>query len=290
MSDEGSRNLRHERQGEANESVGSHGDTYTHGHAEPVLRSHETRTVENSLAYGMALLRPGMDVLDLGCGPGTITTGIARLVAPGRVIAADLDPGVLERARGHALAQGITNIDFRVMDAYDLDLGADSVDFAHAHQVLQHVSDPVAVLTEMRRVTKPGGTIAVRDADYSGFVWYPADAQLDRWLSLYIQAARSNGGEPDAGRRLLAWARRAGLADVVSTSSTWTYPAGEGARSWGTMWADRVLGSALTTQLLEQGLATLDELRTISQAWRFWSEDPDAWFIVPSGELLATVP
>ena len=265
-------------------------DHYTHGYGEPVLASHSSRTVENSLAYGMAHLHPGMTVLDLGCGPGTITTGIARLVAPGRVIAVDLEASVLEMARDNARAQGVDNIDFRVMDGYGLALEDDSIDFAHAHQVLQHVSDPVAILTEMVRVTKPGGIIAVRDSDYSSFAWYPRLPELDRWMALYQATARRNGGEPDAGRYLLSWAHRAGLTDVTSSSSTWTYPAGEPARWWGAMWADRTLKTDLATQIIERDLATYDELERIYRAWIEWANDPDAWFMVPSGELLAVVP
>ena len=265
-------------------------EKYTHGYGGSVLASHSSRTVENSLAYGMAHLRPGMTVLDLGCGPGTITTGIARLVAPGRVIAVDLEESVLEMARDNARTLGVENIDFRVMDGYELALEDDSIDFAHAHQVLQHVSDPVAILREMVRVTKPGGIIAVRDSDYSSFAWYPRLPELDEWMALYQATARGNDGEPDAGRYLLAWAHQAGLVDVTSTSSTWTYPAGEPAQWWGAMWADRTLNTDLGTQIVERDLATYDELERIYQAWMDWANDPDAWFMVPSGEILAVVP
>ncbi len=91
-----------------------------------------------------------------------------------------------------------------------LELPAASFDVVHAHQVLQHVADPVAALREMARVTRPGGVVAVRDSDYAAFAWYPRLPGLDRWLALYEDAARANGGEPDAGRRLLAWAHAAG--------------------------------------------------------------------------------
>src|SRR6188472_2086916 len=64
-------------------------DTYTHGHHESVLRSHEWRTAENSAAYLLPHLQPGMDLLDVGCGPGTITLDLARLVAPGHVVGVD---------------------------------------------------------------------------------------------------------------------------------------------------------------------------------------------------------
>lgn len=264
--------------------------TYTHGYAESVLRSHSVRSVRTCLAYGVDRIRPGSTVLDLGCGPGSITIDIAGRVGTGHVIGVDRDAGVLAHARALAADRGVGNVDFRVMDAYRLDLAERSVDLAHAHQVLQHVGDPVAVLREMVRVTRPGGAIAVRDADYSAFTWYPANPDLDRWLALYTRIARVNGGEPDAGRHLFAWARAAGLRDLEVSSSTWTYSAGPGARWWGGMWADRIVDSAIGTQAVEAGLATRADLDRIGRAWREWSEDPDAWFMVPHGEILATVP
>ena len=263
---------------------------YTHGYDEPVRRSHATRTMANSLGYGQARLEAGMTVLDLGCGIGTITADIAQRVAPGRVIAVDIDAGILERARRRATERGLDNVDYQVMDAYGLDLPDASVDFAHAHQVLQHLHDPVAALIELKRVTRSGGTIAVRDGDYAAFSWYPASAGLDLWRDAYRRLARANGGEPDAGRHLLAWAHRAGLTDVETTSTSWTYAAGPSARWWGQSWADRVRHSAIATQLVDSGIASPHDLEMMAQSWLDWSEHPDAWFAVPSGEILATVP
>ena len=261
---------------------------YVHGHSDAVLQAHAARTVENSFGYGLSLLRPGMRVLDLGCGPGTITAGIAARVAPGRVLAVDRDAGVLERARAEAGAAGLANIDFATMDAYHLDIADDSFDLAHAHQVFQHLADPVGALRELARVVRPGGRVAVRDADYSAWTWYPASAGLDRWLELYQRVARSGGGEPDAGRRLLAWAHAAGLADVVATSSTWTY-SGDSARWWAGLWAQRIVGSDVATQALASGIASQGDLAELSRAWLEWGQHPDAWLMLPHGEILATV-
>ena len=102
-----------------------------------------------------------------------------------------------------------------VGDAHHLPFADGSVDVVHAHQVLQHVPGPVRALAEFRRVTRPGGTVAVRDSDYEGFRWWPERPGIERWLALYLRAARANGGTPDAGRRLLAWAHEAGFTDVT---------------------------------------------------------------------------
>ncbi|WP_086696416.1 class I SAM-dependent methyltransferase, partial [Streptomyces recifensis] len=174
---------------------------YTHGHHESVLRSHTWRTAANSAAYLLGSLEPDMRVLDIGCGPGTITADLAALVPDGRVTGADRAPGILEQARATAERRGLANVDFEVADVHSLGHPDGTFDVVHAHQVLQHVGDPVGALREMARVTRSGGLIAVRDADYAAMTWYPAVSGLDDWLDLYRRVARANGGEPDAGRR-----------------------------------------------------------------------------------------
>ena len=82
--------------------------------------------------------------------------------------------------------------------------------------------------------------VAVRDSDYAAFTWFPALPELDEWLDLYQRVARGNGGEPDAGRRLLSWAHAAGFTDVTASSSTWCFADAEDRAWWGGMWADRV--------------------------------------------------
>src|SRR4051812_39755068 len=194
--------------------------TYTHGHHESVLRSHRWRTAENSAAYLLPHLSSGTTVLDVGCGPATITADFATLVTPARVVAMEVDEGALEVARTEIVRRGLTNVDFVIGDVNALEFADDSFDVVHAHQVLQHLSDPVGALREMRRVTRPGGVIAVRDSDYAAFAWYPRLPALDEWLDLYEKVARANGGEPDAARHLLAWAHAAGLHEVTASSST----------------------------------------------------------------------
>ncbi|WP_231916102.1 class I SAM-dependent methyltransferase [Microbacterium karelineae] len=141
-------------------------------------------------------------------GPGTISADLAHRVA--RVTATEVGHDEVALARSTCRDRGVTNVDFAIADVTALPFADDAFDVSHAHQVLQHVGDPVAALREMARVTRPGGLIAVRDSDYDGFCWWPRLPELDEWMTLYQAAARANGGEPDAGRRLLSWAGAAG--------------------------------------------------------------------------------
>jgi ubiquinone/menaquinone biosynthesis C-methylase UbiE len=261
-------------------------NVYTHGHHESVLRSHRWRTAENSAGYLLTHLRPGMSLLDVGAGPGTITADLARLVQPGRTTALEADESALDITRA-TFAKLDLEVDFVAGDVHKLDLPDDSYDVVHAHQVLQHVADPVQALREMRRVCKPGGIVAARDSDYRAFAWYPLLPELDEWMELYQRLARANGGEPDAGRRLLSWALEAGFENVESTASNWTFANDEDRAWWGGMWADRILESAMAHQARADGVPE-STLQGISAAWRAWSTTPDAWLSLLHGEIIAT--
>jgi SAM-dependent methyltransferase len=252
-----------------------------------VLRSHRWRTAENSCAYLLPRLRPGLDLLDVGCGPGTITVDLAARVAPGRVVGVDREPAVLDGARDAAAAAGLSDVTFVAGDVYALDLPDDGFDAVHAHQVLQHLAEPVAALREMSRVCRPDGWLAVRDADYAAMTWHPADERLDRWLDVYRHVTRTNGGEPDAGRRLVGWALAAGLRDVTASASVWCFADPADRAWWGDLWAERCTDSALAGQAVEHGLATAAELAELAQGWREWVQQPDGWFVVLHGEVLA---
>jgi SAM-dependent methyltransferase len=259
---------------------------YTHGHHESVLRSHRWRTAENSAAYLLPHLRPGMRVLDVGCGPGTITADLAARVAPGRLTAVELTADALALAQAEAVSRGRANMDFAVSDVHALDFPDGAFDVVHAHQVLQHAGDPVQALREMHRVCAPGGIIAARDGDYAGFTWFPLVPELAEWLTLYERVARGNGGEPDAGRRLLSWARAAGLREVTATSSTWCFATPDDRAWWGGMWAERILRSDMARQAITSGAATEADLRRISAGWQAWAQAPDGWFSLLHGEII----
>ncbi|MEU5422373.1 class I SAM-dependent methyltransferase [Streptomyces sp. NPDC001407] len=262
---------------------------YTHGHHESVLRSHTWRTAANSAAYLLPELTPRQEILDIGCGPGTITADLAALVPEGRVVGLDTAEEILDPARATAGERGLDNAHFTVGDVHALDFPDDSFDVVHAHQVLQHLGDPVGALREMRRVCRPGGVIAVRDADYAAMTWYPRVPGLDDWLGLYHRVARASGGEPDAGRHLLAWARGAGLTGITATASAWCFASPEERAWWSGLWADRTVASSYAGLAVSGSFTDEAGLRRIAGAWRTWGGSPDAWFAVLHAELLCRV-
>lgn len=260
-------------------------DRYTHGHHDSVLRSHRWRRASNSAAYLIDRLEPGMSLLDVGCGPGTLTTDLGRRVAPGRTVGVDSSEEVLDEAR--RTAADVDNVEFQSGDAYGLEFADGTFDVVHAHQLLHHLGRPVDALAEMRRVLSPGGILASREVDYAAVVWFPADEYLERWNALYHEISTRNGAEADAGRRLAGWVRQAGFEDLTVGSSTWTFADPSDRKWWADSWAERCLSSAFADQALEYGLSTRGELEAVADGWRAWSRRPDGVFALLHFEVLA---
>ncbi|CAI7675982.1 unnamed protein product [Penicillium pancosmium] len=248
--------------------------TYTHGHHASVIRNHSARTAKNSVSFLLPHLKPSMKILDIGCGPGSITVDLAEYVPQGHVTGLERAGTILTQARELASARGVTNIEFVEGDGNGLKFDDGSFDVVLCHQVLQHVADPVGVLREMNRVAKSGGIIAAREADYGVFAWYPELPGLREWQGLYDRIARFNGGEPNAGRFLHVWGRKAGLDDE---EIAW----------WSGSWQERTLKSSFSSTALEGGLATGEDLERVSKTWKEWGDDQDAWLSIPSAEILS---
>lgn len=266
-------------------------DPYLHGHSDAVMKSHTWRTVENSAPHLIPHLEPGLDLLDVGCGPGTITIDLAARLAPGEVVGFDVAADVIARADALLTeADAPTNCSFRVDDVYAIDAPDGSFDVVHAHQVLQHLTDPVAALREMRRVLKPGGLLAVRDADYGGMTWAPPCPEIDEWMAIYQAIAADQGSQPDAGRYLLGWVQEAGFVDIDTTVAVWTFATPEARDWWGDLWADRVEHSSFATHAVAQGRADDATLARIAAGWRAWIDEPAGFFACPNGQVIARAP
>lgn len=271
--------------------------TYSHGHHASVISTHARRTAANSAAFLIPHIQPTSRILDLGCGPGTITADLAALASQGSVIGIDAAESILEQARSVAQTRDLHNVTYQIGDANDLPFESDTFDVVFCHQLIQHVQDPIGVLKEMKRVCKPGGIVAAREADYSSFVWYPRAPELDRWGELYQVVARSNGGEPNAGRFMPKWTREAGWKreDVAVTWSSWCFT-GDDATAWASSWEERALHSDFAKTVIRKGFGTQEDLEAISKAWKRWrignAEEggyegcEDRIFVVGNGEVI----
>jgi ubiquinone/menaquinone biosynthesis C-methylase UbiE len=262
-------------------------ETYQHGHHASVVASHAKRTAETAAAFFLPFLKPGMRLLDVGCGPGSITSGLARRVEPAETIGIDMSPSVIETARSLADAATAPHLTFEVGNIYEPSFAAATFDAVFAHQVLQHLRQPVEALKQIHLLLRPDGVLGVRDVDWGSTTFFPENPGMRRFLDLYYELARRNGGEPNAGRYLRRWLREAGFADARVTTSTISYADQTATQEWADTYAERTLQSNLAEKALEYGVATRSELESIAAAWRAWGRDPDAFFCFSNTEVVA---
>ncbi len=156
----------------------------------------------------------GLRCLDAGCGGGDVTQELARRVGPrGHVLGVDADETKVSLAQSEAAAAGITNIEFR-----SVMLGTDGIegvfDVVFSRFLLTHLRDPHAVMAQFRRLSRPGGWIAVEDIDLSGYFTHPDSPAHRRFVELYSETVRRHGADPDIGPKLPRLLLEEGFTDV----------------------------------------------------------------------------
>ncbi|MGW6280976.1 class I SAM-dependent methyltransferase [Kribbella sp. NPDC055071] len=230
---------------------------------EPRRKSHAKRTAESQAAFLIRHLRPGMKLLDLGSGPGSVTVGLAALVAPGETTGFDLHPGVPE-----GTAEGAVTL--VTGDAHELPFEDGTFDAIFSSAMLQHVPDPLSVLREARRVAKPGAVIGLVDADWDGQLLWPTNSLLER--SSEVMSELRAGTSPYVGKQLRSLLVRAGFVRCESYARVVHHGTPEEVAGVGTFTAS--LLARQEEKILSGGLATGDELTAMIQAWKDWSEEP----------------
>ncbi len=251
-------------------------EKYTHGHAPATLRQHAQRTADEAGAFLLPHLRPGMRLLDVGCGPGSITRGLAERLAPGQVVGLDLSREALDGARRDAAARGLTNLQYQEGSVYQLPFADASFDAVYAHQVLQHLRERESAVREMLRVVRPGGLVAVRDVDWGTAAYWPRDPWIDRFVEVHQRTWYRNGGEPQMGRQLRALFNVAEIVDLQITAAVWCYATPDETAAWGEAYADRLLTSPMGERPVEYGFATRAEIESMAAAFRAWGSHPEA--------------
>jgi SAM-dependent methyltransferase len=223
----------------------------------------------------LAAIRPGADVVDLGCGPGTITLGLAAAAAPGRTLGIDAEPARVSEARAGAAAEGAAGVGFLAADGAALPLPDASADVAFAHALLEHVPDPVAVLREMVRVVRPGGHVIACSPDWRGFLLSPPEPSAERALDAYAAIQEARGGDVRAGARLGPWLAAAGVTDIRVDARYEVY---ESARLIAGYLAERLDASGRLDADVAGAVPDPVRAREAAHDLRGWADDPLATF------------
>ena len=263
--------------------------TYTIGHQECALANMRFRTAERSCGFFRDRVRPASRILDCGCGPGSITVGLARWAPDGQTFGIDIGADQLDGARALARDLGVGNVAFRQGSIFDLPFADDSFDVVFSQTVLFHISHPEKALAEIKRVLRPGGLVALRDGiNASTFVWpdEPLGRELGHWVRL---GAQRSGGNPDVGRELGTLLHSAGFDDVFFTLGLEQPERPEERAEYFSLVAGLFEGD-LATLAVREGWSTPERLAAGIARCRDLANEPGSIWAVPFGQAIGRKP
>lgn len=243
------------------------------------------RTAAVDAAFFLPHLRPGMRVLDCGCGPGSITLGLANVVAPGEVVGVDPLANRLDMARAAAAAQGIENARFEEGAMHALPFAEGTLDAALVHAVMEHITEPVAALAEVRRILKPGGVIGVRSPMHAAAIRWPKPEAQRAYLSIFARLRAARGANLEIASSLRGVLREAGFSRIVGSASVESKGAADETRQFAQEMQETLDGPAVH-EALARGLVTGTDVERARSAWIAWGEHPDAFIAVTWCEAL----
>ena len=263
---------------------------YTMGYDEEFQVLLRRRCVASNAAYLLPILKPGMRLLDVGCGPGTISMGLAEVVAPGEIIGVDIEESQIEMARAAAIAGGHSNAEFKVGSALDLPFESNSFDVAHAHAAMMHIPETGRAAEEMLRVLKPGGVIACRDMIQSSCFTEPRLEDLNDVWQVFGKLLAANGGSPEMGKEIKGILHATGFTRISMTASFECFASPEDVKFFheftrGWFYTDQIAAAAS-----KLGLANEEKMKHWRDLSEQWHRHPAAFATIAWGEAIAVKP
>ncbi len=242
---------------------------YTMGYSEEFQQLLNRRSAETHAKHLLPYLKQGLRVLDFGCGPGTITVGLAKAVDPGEVHGIDMEELQIGLARSAAEAGGHANATFHVGSVTDLPFEDNSFDVAHCHAVLMHIPDTRVTLADVKRVLRPGGIVASREMFVSSSFLEPRYDTASAWAT-FSNLLAANGGHPQMGKELQNTFLEAGFSDVRASASFDFFSTPEDVAFLHAFIIDWFYLPNVIAAATKYGLAT-------QQQFDEWRQDLDSW-------------
>lgn len=266
-------------------------DKRAHGVTPGLRQDYALRTAQRQAAFVLPYLHPGMRLLDAGCGPGSITLGLAKAVAPGLVTGIDHDDMHIQAASALATQQDMmSQVNFQTGSVLSLPFEDGTFDAAFENNVFTHLpADAILAAREIYRVLKPGGLFAARDVDTDSVVWGNLNdsiKQLDRLFTRWIQ---SRGSDTTIGRRLPEILRRAGFTNTFKSVSADTKGKPDETRSHADITVS-LLDGPFGRDLIDRGWAECSTVEHLKEGIREWGEHPDAFFANVHVEVIGWKP
>ena len=236
---------------------------------------HAQRTAEVSARFFLPYLRPGMHLVDCGCGTGSITVGLAEAISPGDVTGIEISARDVDLGRERARKSGHTNLRFEVADVYELPLPDESVDAAFFHAIVGHLNDPLRALQEARRVLKRGGVVGVRQREGSLDIITGPFAETIRSQTVGTLVGDNRfGKDPHVGLHLSALLLEAGFGRVEQTASYECFSTRESIRDNADRLSKRFSQPEIVDRVINRGLTDRRAVEELLANLKVWREDP----------------
>jgi ubiquinone/menaquinone biosynthesis C-methylase UbiE len=263
--------------------------SYTLGHKEGTLAQMRSRTAERCCTFFRQHVQTDSRILDCGCGPGSITVGLAQWAPDGQTVGIDLGAEQLDGARALARDLGVVNVTFRQGSIFDLPFDDDSFDVVFAQTVLYHIPDTEKALAEMKRVLRPGGLVALRDAITASIIVWPEDPLAREMYRMFSLGAQRSGGNPDVGRELGTLLHAAGFEDVFLTLGFMQPERPEERAEHYSRVAGTIEGD-LATLAVREGWSTAERLAAGAARLRGLANQPGSICVLPFGQAIGRKP
>ena len=263
---------------------------YTMGFNDALIEIFSQGNAEVSAAYLLPRLKPGLNVLDVGCGPGTISASLAEIVAPGELHGVDMEESQVELARSAAKASGTENAFFHVGDALALPFEDGFFDVAHFHNALLYIPDTLGVLAEVRRVLKPGGIIGLREMIVGSSFTYPDYGILGDSWEIFEDLLAADEGHPQMGKEMKGHIQRAGFTDVQFTATMRIYSTPEEIELIYSLISKWFLSDEIMEAAIKYSASSEERFDRIRNGYDKWRVEPGAYFVIAFGEVIGVNP
>lgn len=264
-------------------------ENYTMGYGAAATAIMAMRTAETHAGFFLPHLKPGMSLLDCGCGPGSVTLGLAEIVSPGNVVGTEIEPSQVALAKDKASKSNIQNVRFETADIYELPFDDASFDAVFISAVLGNLKTPLRGIREAFRVLRDGGVIGVKEFDHGGDIVYPSDKPLELYNDLYLRHRRDNGHDPESGRKVGAYLNQSGFERITMSASYEAYSDPTQLRGAAELNL-RLLIEGWGEAYLSRGWATREDIEAMTNGWRTFAGLPGAFFAVAWCEGVAYKP
>jgi SAM-dependent methyltransferase len=249
-----------------------------HGVTPELQRDYSLRSAEKQAAFILPYLKTGMKIIDVGCGPGTITTGLAKAVYPGEVKGIDHDSTNIEKAKKTALENDIQNISYMKGDALSIPFDDETFDGAFENNLFTHLSEQsIECAREIFRVLKTGSFFGARDADADSVVWGNISEPIKELDRLFKKWHNSRGSDITTGKNLPSILHKAGFENCIASVSADTKGTPEAVHSHAEITVSLIEGP-FGEAVLKNKWADKNTLEKIKGTIKKWGDNPDSFF------------